>query len=236
MVALAQVIVIIAGWSVRRLSCFDVLVAPLSMVLMALAPRPPTGDVVPLGAAEAVSDAELVRRAREGSDWAIEMMYRRYSKLVAATAQRLLRSDADVDDVVQETFLIAFEKIDRLVEPAALRGWLAQIAVSRVHRRFRFRKVTRLWSAGELEASLHEQASTDATPEQRAELALIDRALGKLPLKLRTAWVMRHVVGYQLEDIATACECSLATIKRRIADADKLVADFLGERVTGGAP
>jgi len=109
------------------------------MVLMALAPRPPTGDVVPLGAAEAVSDAELVRRAREGSDWAIEMMYRRYSKLVAATAQRLLRSDADVDDVVQETFLIAFEKIDRLVEPAALRGWLAQIAVSRVHRRFRFR-------------------------------------------------------------------------------------------------
>ena len=208
----------------RPSSRFDVLEALLYMVPAVL----PRGEVIALSAVDRIGDAELVRRARERDDWATEAIYRRYVGLVASTAQRLLRSDGDVDDVVQETFLIAFEQLDRLVEPAALRGWLAQIAVSRVHRRFRWRKWTRLWSSVELEASLHDQASADASPEQRAELALIDRALGKLALKLRTPWVLRNVIGYQLTDIATACECSLATVKRRLAEADALVAKFLG--------
>jgi len=187
-----------------------------------------TAEVIALPGSDAIPDAELVRRARERDEWATEMIYRRYVRLVASTAQRLLRSDGDVDDIVQETFLIAFEQLDRLVEPAALRGWLAQIAVSRVHRRFRWHKWTRLWSGVELEASLHDQASGEASPEQRAELALIDRALARMPLKLRTPWVLRHVIGYQLDDIATACQCSLATVKRRITDAEAIVKDHLG--------
>jgi RNA polymerase sigma-70 factor, ECF subfamily len=188
----------------------------------------PTGEVIAHPAADGVPDAELVSRSLAGDAWASELMFRRYVKLVASTAQRLLRSDSDVDDIIQETFLIAFEQLDRLAEPAALRGWLARIAVSRVHRRFRWRKWTRLWSGAELAASLHDQASEDASPDQRAELALIDRALGRMSLKLRTPWVMRHVIGYQLDDIATACECSLATIKRRLAEAEAIVADHLG--------
>jgi RNA polymerase sigma-70 factor (ECF subfamily) len=200
----------------------------VALISMVAAPEP--AEVIALPA-PGTSDAELVTRARAGDAWATEAIYRRYVRRVASTAQRLLRDEADVDDIVQETFMIAFEKLDRLVEPAALRGWLCQIAVSRVHRRFRWRKWTRLWSAAELEASLHDQADTDASPEQRAELALIDRALGKMALKLRTPWVLRHVVGYQLEDIATACECSLATIKRRLGEAEAIVADYIGEGV-----
>lgn len=199
---------------------------------MVMAVTPHGREVINLAAEERVSDAELVTRARREDAWAIEAIYRRYVRLVASTAQRILRSDDEVDDIVQETFLIAFEKLDRLVEPAALRGWLARIAISRVHRRFRWRKWTRLWSATELEASLHDQASGDASPEQRAELALIDRALARLPLKLRVPWVLRHVVGYQLEDVATACDCSLATVKRRIGEAEAVVKDHLHDEVT----
>ncbi len=198
----------------------------------------PAADVIVLpvsGRSERTSDAELVRRGRDGDSWAHEMIYRRYAALVGTTARRLLRDASDVDDVVQETFLIAFEKLDRLAEPAALRGWLAQIAVSRVHRRFRWRKVTRLFSDSEPGACLEDQASSDASPEHRAELALIDRALHKLPIKLRTPWVMRHVVGLGLDDIALACDCSLATVKRRIQDADDAVAAFLTVGLDGSA-
>jgi RNA polymerase sigma-70 factor (ECF subfamily) len=207
------------------------MLAALWSMVMAVSPH--GREVINLAAEDRVSDAELVARARREDAWAIEAIYRRYVRLVASTAQRILRSDDEVDDIVQETFLIAFEKLDRLVEPAALRGWLARIAISRVHRRFRWRKWTRLWSATELEASLHDQASNEASPEQRAELALIDRALARLPLKLRIPWVLRHVVGYQLEDVATACDCSLATVKRRISEAEAVVKDHLhDEEVT----
>jgi RNA polymerase sigma-70 factor (ECF subfamily) len=186
------------------------------------------------GENEHVADGDLVRRARGGETWAHEMIYRRYVRLIATTAQRLLRDPSDVDDVVHETFLISFEKLDRLLDPDALRGWLVRIAVSRVHRRFRWRRFVALLGGDQPGAVLEDQASRDASPEQRAELALIDRALARMPLKLRTPWVLRHVVGCQLEDVAAACACSLATVKRRIVEAETLVQRHLGDEHRGG--
>ena len=133
---------------------------------------------------EQVSDADLVQRARSGDQWALEMLYRRHVQLVAGTALRLLRNRADAEDVTQETFLLAFEKLAQLAEPAAFRGWLVRIAVSRVHRRFRTRKLRGLifpWRDAEGEdISLEGEARDDATAEQRAELALLDLALAAL--------------------------------------------------------
>jgi RNA polymerase sigma-70 factor, ECF subfamily len=193
--------------------------------------RSSTRDVLVLdgrGGNEHVADADLVRRAKGGEAWAHEMIYRRYVRLVATTAQRLLRDASDVDDVVHETFLIAFEKIERLIDADALRGWLVRIAVSRVHRRFRWRRFVAFLGGDDPTALLEDQVSGEASPEQRAELALLDRALGKLPLKLRTPWVLRNVVGCALEEVAAACECSLATVKRRIAEAEDVVGEYVG--------
>jgi RNA polymerase sigma-70 factor (ECF subfamily) len=176
---------------------------------------------------EELPDADLVLRARSGDHWALEMLYRRHVQLVAGTALRLLRNRADAEDVAQETFLLAFEKLSQLAEPAAFRGWLVRIAVSRVHRRFRARKLRGLllpWRDEESEeTSLEAEAREDATPEQRVELALLDRALAALPLELRTPWLLRHVMGCAVEETAAACGCSLATVKRRISAADEKI-------------
>ncbi len=182
---------------------------------------------------EQVSDADLVQRARSGDQWALEMLYRRHVQLVAGTALRLLRNRADAEDVTQETFLLAFEKLAQLAEPAAFRGWLVRIAVSRVHRRFRTRKLRGLifpWRDAEGEdISLEGEARDDATAEQRAELALLDLALAALPLELRTAWLLRHVMGCAVEETAEACGCSLATVKRRISAAGEQIRRHTGE-------
>jgi len=174
------------------------------------------------------ADAELVTRAKRGDAWALEALYRRHVQLVAATALRLLRQRAEADDVVQETFLLAFEKLAQLAEPAAFRGWLVRIAVSRVHRRFRANRLHSMvfvWrnESHDGEVTLESEAHDGASPEQRAELALLDRALAQLALELRTAWTLRHVLGCSVEETADACNCSLATIKRRISAADQQV-------------
>lgn len=174
-------------------------------------------------------DAELVERARAGEGWAQEMLYRRHVAMVASTARRLLRHAGEAEDVVQETFLCAFERLHQLVDPAAIRGWLARIAVSRVHRRFRRRRFLAWFGTESEEETLASQAHPGASPEQRAELTLLDVVLAAMPHKLRTPWVLRHVVGHTIEDTAAACGCSLATVKRRLAAADERVARHVEE-------
>jgi len=201
---------------------------------MALAsPKAHLRVVAPLHAPEqGDSDAVLVARARAGETWALEALYRRHVQLVAGTALRLLRNRAEAEDVTQETFLLAFEKLDQLAEPAAFRGWLARIAVSRAHRRFRARRLRSLFFVRDAdrddEVGLADDAAPGASPEDRTELALLDRALLRLPLPLRTAWTVRHVLGCSVEETAEACACSLATIKRRIAAADEQLHAHLG--------
>ena len=175
-----------------------------------------------------VADAELVERARGGDGWAEEMIYRRHVAVVASTARRLLRDPSEAADVVQETFLIAFEKLGTLSEPAALRGWLARIAVSRVHRRWRWRRL-KLWGAAAEEESLLEVAAPGLSPSERAELAMIDDRLQEMPTKLRVPWVLRHVVGYSLDEVATACECSLASVKRYLSRAEAEIASAIAD-------
>jgi RNA polymerase sigma-70 factor, ECF subfamily len=113
-----------------------------------------------------------------------------------------------------------------------VRAWIACIAVSQVRRRFRRRRLLEAIGLGrfafsspgaEEEASLESLASSGQSPEVMAELGKLDRALAQLPPDERIAWMLRHVEGESLEDVAAACGCSLATVKRRIAAADALV-------------
>lgn len=191
--------------------------------------------VVPLRD-EPIADAELVVRTRSGDRWAEETLFRRHFGAVAGVVTRLLGDPHEAEDVVQETFQSAMTELGTLREPAAFRAWLTQIAVRKVHRRFRRRRLLRAlgFDASQPDAGLAELVSSDASPEQRAELALLDRVLDRLPAAERVAWMLRCVDGMRLEEVAVACGCSLATTKRRIAAAHSVVRAHLAFDDGGG--
>jgi RNA polymerase sigma-70 factor, ECF subfamily len=197
---------------------------PPSAPLLGLS-RSPDGPVVVRAAtsAEALADSELVRRVVEGDAWAEEFLYRRYVRAIWCTVLRLLRSPTEAEDVVQDTFATAFQELPRLREANALRGWLLQIAVRQVHRRLRRHRLRQLLGLEHEEqdaVSLESVAAEGIGAEARAELAMIDRVLVRVPADQRIAWVLRHVEGEPLEEVARACGCSLATAKRRISAVD----------------
>jgi len=180
--------------------------------------------------ADAASDAQLVARAIEGDRWGREMLYRRHAAYLLAIAARLLGNRNEGEEVVQDTFVTAFEQLRTLREPAALRGWLAQIAVSLVRRRLRRGRLMRVLGLdrGADDATLCALAAPGTNPDQRAELALVDRALATLAANVRIAWMLRQVEGLELAEVASACGCSLATAKRRIAAAETAVRAHVG--------
>jgi RNA polymerase sigma-70 factor (ECF subfamily) len=191
---------------------------------MAITPSP-SRHVHPFGIAESISDDELVIRATKGDRWAQEAIYRRYVGFIARTTTRLLGRRDDAEDVVQDTFAIGLAQLHTLRDGAAVRAWLAQIAVSQVRRRFRRTKLLRVLGLdrGADDATLEQFASDDATPEVRSEIAALDRILRTLPAEERFAWMLRRVEGWGLDEVALACKCSLATVKRRVSSVDERV-------------
>jgi RNA polymerase sigma-70 factor (ECF subfamily) len=170
-----------------------------------------------------VSDGELVERGIAGERFALQLLYRRHVAPVSERVTRLLARSAEAEDVVQDAFVAAFRDLGKLSDPSRFGPWLMRIAVHQAHRRFRRRRLlARLGlDSGVDDARLARVVDPSASPETRAELAELDARLARLPVVLRLAWMLRHVEGCGLEDLAEQCGCSLATAKRRIQQAEE---------------
>jgi RNA polymerase sigma-70 factor (ECF subfamily) len=164
--------------------------------------------------AEVSSSLTAERVVAPGLPLTAEQAFRRYSGYVAAVAFRILGSDEQIDDVVQDVFLVAVKDLGRLREPEAMKGWLATIAVRVAGRRLRLRRLRRLLGLGQ--PLDYELAVPAARPEARVLLGQIYTLLDELAVDKRLAWVLRHVQGEQLDEVARLCGCSLAAAKRRI--------------------
>jgi RNA polymerase sigma-70 factor (ECF subfamily) len=93
--------------------------------LQTRATTPTPLDPTALPALPMDSDRVLVIRAASGDDQAFATLITRYSRLLRAIASRTLGSSAEVDDVVQETFLAAWTHLDSVIDGDTIAGWLA---------------------------------------------------------------------------------------------------------------
>ncbi len=170
-------------------------------------------------------DGQLVARARGGDRSAEGELYRRHAPRIARTVERLLHNRTEAQDVVHDTFVLAFRSLKALRNPEGVSGWLMQIAVRLVHRRLRTARLLRRLGIGQDagaagEEGAFEALAPEAPPDVRAELALLGRVLRRLDPAVRIAWTLRNVDGLKLTEVALACDTSLTTIKRRLAEAD----------------
>jgi RNA polymerase sigma-70 factor (ECF subfamily) len=196
-------------------------------------PQPVSAQGKEPSASEARSarDVELVARIRAGDKRAEETLYRVHVRAVNGLATRLLGRSHEAEDVVQDTFVTALARLSQLRDGAFFRAWLMRITVHEVHRRFRRRRLRRALGMDNHsdDASLTALAAPDLAPDLRAELAALDRALQRLPANARVAWMLRYVEGHELTEVASACDVSLATVKRWIARAEAQVRTHVGQ-------
>ncbi len=160
----------------------------------------------------------------------LDEAFRDWAPWVAGICFRLTGRREEVDDLVQDVFLAAHGGLERLRNPESLRAWLAGIAVRVCRRRLRALKFRQWVGLADVPSYLELVDGSLTSPDDRALLVSVYRCLDRLPLEQRLAWVLRHVQGEQLEDVATLCGCSLATAKRRIAAADAFIQEVMRER------
>ena len=161
----------------------------------------------------------------------LAQLYADYAQLVAWFASRLLIGPEEIEDVVQEVFVIAASNLGNLTDPPKIRGWLKTVTLRRVGRRVRRARLRARLGIGstKIEAVEHLIADPQASPEDRAALHQLLEVVVKLPLELRIAWTLRHMHGESLEAVAELAGCSLATAKRRILAAQQRIQTEFGD-------
>jgi RNA polymerase sigma-70 factor (ECF subfamily) len=168
--------------------------------------------------AEKRSDTALVAGAAQGDREAIAVIWDRYSSLVRGVLYGALPGDPMVEDLVQEVFVAFIRGAGRIQDGAALRGYLAGMAVRQAAQEIRRRKVRRivgLSSTGELP----ERSTLPVDLENRERLAALHRVLGKLSERRKMAFILRQVQGLEILEVAAALKTSESTLRRELAAA-----------------
>jgi RNA polymerase sigma-70 factor (ECF subfamily) len=167
---------------------------------------------------EEVDDVVLARAVVSGQIWAQREIWYRFSPMVFGLLRRMLSRHYDHDDLAQEVFLRVFRKMATLEKPEALRSFIYSISlrvVSEEIRRFRVRVRT---SNSYLEAE-NTVGSSPMDFEARDTLLRIQKILDQMNSKQRAVFILRHVDGLDLREIAACMDISLATVKRYLSKA-----------------
>jgi len=190
-------------------------------------------------------DQELVERVQKGEKVAFDMLVRKYEHKLANVISRYIRDPSEVLDVSQEAFIKAYRALPNFRGESAFYTWLYRIAINTAK--------NHLVAAGrrppkdDIDAQDAEQFEAGsglkeyATPERLMlsnELAdTIQDAIDELPEELRVAIVLRELEGLSYEEIASAMECPIGTVRSRIFRArdaiEKRIRPLLSEVNTG---
>jgi RNA polymerase sigma-70 factor (ECF subfamily) len=161
-----------------------------------------------------MTDEALVARAVEGDVDAYAALAERYYGSCARMARRMLRNDADAEDVVQETFLRAFRAIGRFERGREFRVWLFTILVNQCRTAATSRKRRHLrFSDDEAAlASAADQRPIAVIEEKSAVAAAVD----SLEPLLREAFVLKYVEGLEYTEMATITGAGISALKMRV--------------------
>jgi RNA polymerase sigma-70 factor (ECF subfamily) len=155
-------------------------------------------------------------------------LFERYAPYVGAIGLKLLGRPHEVDDLVQDVFLAAHRGLVRRESHEEIKGWLARVTVRLAKRRMHRLRIRGFLGVGD-QPQFERMADRNASPEQRATIAAVYRVLDKQPVGHRIAWVLRMVEGHPLAEVAELCGCSLATVKRRIAETGAALEEAFGD-------
>ena len=173
-------------------------------------------------------EAELVAKCQLGERQALEVLVKRYQKIVFSMLYQLAPDWNDIADLAQEVFIRVYRHIGSLRNPKTFRAWLNQITINLFYDelRKRPRKVSTISldkGSDDEDEQTKEFPDLSQGPDElilNQELAgFIRRAMEELPEQFRVVIVLRELQGLSYEEIAESLGCELGTVKSRIARA-----------------
>lgn len=189
-------------------------------------------------------DIKLVSFSQKGDPSAFELLVKKYEKKMLNISYRMLGNYEDACDVVQDSFIMAYKKINEFKGESNFLTWLTKIVVNHTKNRIKKIQITRRTEPFSLdnptgansENSRIEPSGNDPLPDETVEMNEVRNGiyfcLKSLNLHLKEIAVLRDIQGYTYEEISAILKISDGTVKSRIARARTLLKECLKKRIS----
>jgi RNA polymerase sigma-70 factor, ECF subfamily len=170
-------------------------------------------------------DLALVARARSGDVAAYDKLVRKYERQIFRIAQHITQNREDAEDVMQDAFVKAFEKLDQFQGNSKFYTWLVRIAVNESLMRLRKRRTGKMVSMdedvqtdeGSVPRDFADWAPNPEDNYSQSELAeILRKTIQGLPPGFRVVFVLRDVDGLSTEETAETLGLSVPAVKSRL--------------------
>ncbi len=170
-------------------------------------------------------ETALVARAKAGDDLAFTELVAHYDRRIFRLAKHITQSDEDAEDVLQESFMKAYNNLENFQGNSKFYTWLVRIAVNESLMKLRKRKADRSVSLDEQldtgeDTIVREIAVWEETPEQKYSQeemrGILEQAIGSLEPIYRIVFQLRDVEELSTEETAEALGISVPAVKSRL--------------------
>lgn len=184
-----------------------------------------------------LSDETIVDRVRGGDTALYEILVRRHNQRLYRTIRAILRDDRDVEDVMQQAYIDAYQHLDQFRGTAKFSTWLTRIAVNRAIRNGQGerRHLSLVSRDADPDLAIEHTAAPGIDPEHAMyghELkTVLESLVDDLPDPFRVVFVMREVEGLSTAETAASLSINEDTVKTRLHRAKRLLRDQLDRKL-----
>ena len=183
------------------------------------------------------ADALLVERVKQGDQRAFALLVAKYERRVQRLLSRLVRDNAEIEDITQESFIKAYRALPQFRGESAFYTWLYRIAINTA-KNYLATKSSRPVTVGEFQGAddgeffdlgdvVEDNNTPDAVLHSRQVAEAVNAAIEALPEDLKAAITLREIEGLSYEEIAQAMDCPIGTVRSRIFRAREAIAQRL---------
>lgn len=176
--------------------------------------------VMPVDHRESDEEAKLIARSLGQDSDAFGQLVERYATVIVNLAYRMVGDRTEAEDLAQETFVAAFKALPAFRAESKFSTWLYRIAANKCKDWLRAKRPGQSVHDVDVEDVLDDRVVEDRTPErllsQQQVAAQLDRAIQRLPLLYREAFVLKHVEGLSYEEMQEILNVNADTLKMRV--------------------
>lgn len=174
-----------------------------------------------------IGEKELLKRLKAGDQSAFTVFYSTYSNRIYSKLLKLTQSEALADEILQDTFVILWNKRDTINLELSIKGWLYKVAENEVYQLYRKMARDKRLQEHIVSTFVEAYAHTEEEIYLKESKDLLDQAMDQLTPQRRQAFKLCKIDGYSYQQAADIMGISVSTVSNHLVHATHSVRDYI---------